>query len=161
MKKYIAGAFAILLLSCGSANYYIVRHAEKGLATTMTFDVPLSQPGNERAQALKEVLLHKKVQRIFSTNYIRTKATAQPLSEATGIRIEIYDPADSSFIKGLKNNVHGNVLIVGHSNTVDDIVNALTGKNVLQDLPDTQYGDLFIVTKRGKTYQYARSRFGL
>jgi hypothetical protein len=51
-------------------------------------------------------------------------------------------------------------LIVGHSNTVDDIVNKLTGQNLLQDLPNSQYGDLFIVKKKGNNYSFSKARFG-
>jgi hypothetical protein len=39
---------------------------------------------------------------------------------------------------------------VGHSNTVDDIVNALTGENKLKDLEDSEYNRLFVVRMRGK-----------
>lgn len=151
----------IVLLSCSATKYYIVRHAEKEIATTMTSDVPLSKKGEQQAQSLKDILLNKNIKQIFSTNYVRTRATAQPLSTAANIGIEIYNPADSTFVTGLKRLSRGNVLIVGHSNTVDDLVNALTGKNILQDLPDTQYGDLFIVTKRGKRHSYSKTRFGL
>ena len=42
----------------------------------------------------------------------------------------------------------GSILIVGHSNTVDDILNGLKGEKIIQDLPDSQYGDLFIVQKK-------------
>ena len=46
----------------------------------------------------------------------------------------------------------GNVLVVGHSNTVDDIVNGLMGISEFSDLPDTEYGSLFIVKKKGNKY---------
>lgn len=157
--------FALFLcfvcISCSTTNFYIVRHAEKEQATTMSSDVPLSETGMQRAAALKDVLLHEDIRRIYSTNYNRTISTAQPLSGATGLRIETYDPADSHFIEQLKNSKSGNILIVGHSNTVDDLVNGLTGKKLLQDLPDAQYGDLFIVSKQGKSYRYTKSKFGL
>jgi 2,3-bisphosphoglycerate-dependent phosphoglycerate mutase len=150
------------LLSCSTTRYYIVRHAEKESTTSMmSSDVPLSENGKRRAIALKDVLLPKKIKHIFSTNYSRTRATAQPLSAATGVAIQLYDTADSTFPATLKHIRKGNVLIVGHSNTVDNLVNALTGKALLQDLPDAQYGDLFIVTKRGRKYSYSKGQFGL
>lgn len=153
----------LLLLSASSCSstYYIVRHAEKEAPSqVMTSDVPLSAAGQERAEALKGVLQDKGIRRIYSTNYIRTRETARPLSGATGIAIETYDVKDAGFINLLKALEKGNTLIVGHSNTVDDLVNGLTGKQLLQDLPDTQYGDLFVVKKRGKNYRYEVKHFG-
>jgi broad specificity phosphatase PhoE len=121
----------------------------------MSSDVPLSSEGQRRAEALKTNLENKGITRIFSTNYIRTTSTARPLSESKGIRIETYNPGDTAFISRLKNIQKGKVLIVGHSNTVDDIVNKLTGQQLLTDLPDTSYGDMFIV--KGKKLK--RSKF--
>jgi len=161
MKACFVFLFVCVLFSCSTTRYYIVRHAEKETASTMSTDVPLSEAGKQRATALKEVLLHKKITHIFSTNFKRTVATAEPLATATNIPIERYDAADSSFITWLKQNTDGNTLIVGHSNTVDDLVNGLAGKKLLQDLPDTAYGDLFIVTKHGKRYSYSKEHFGL
>ena len=150
----------LLLCSCSTTKYYIVRHAEKETAAVMTSDVPLSENGKQRAIALKDALLYQKIRHIFSTNFKRTVGTAQPLSNAIGISIQHYDAADSGFISLLK-QVHGNTLVVGHSNTVDDLVNGLIGKKLLQDLADTAYGDLFIVTKHGKRYHFSKQRFGL
>lgn len=151
----------VLSASSCSSTYYIVRHAEKEApANVMTSDVPLSAEGRERAEALRGELQRQGIRRIYSTNYIRTRETAQPLSATTGISIETYDPKDTGFITRLRNIDKGNTLIVGHSNTVDDLVNGLTGKNLLQDLPDTQYGDLFVVKKKGKNYRYELKHFG-
>jgi hypothetical protein len=52
------------------------------------------------------------------------------------------------------------VLVVGHSNTVDDIVNGLMGVKTLSDLPETQYGDLFIVKRKKGRYSFEQGRFG-
>ncbi len=151
MKKIIIALISFLFVSCGTSNYYIVRHAEKeAQASNMSGDVPLSALGMERAEALKNTLLNKKIQNIFSTNTIRTKSTVKPISNASGIDIEIYDPRDTSFVTRLKNINKGNILVVGHSNAVDDIVNQFTGESLLQYLPDTAYGDLFITKKKGK-----------
>lgn len=149
----------LLLFSCSSTRYYIVRHAEKEAATTMTTDVPLSQAGAQRALALKELLQDRNIKNIYSTNYVRTKSTAAPLAQQLGLTPILYEASDTT-IAFLLQKIKKNTLVVGHSNTVDDIVNRLTGKQLLQDLPDTQYGDLFIVTRRGKKYFFERSQFG-
>jgi 2,3-bisphosphoglycerate-dependent phosphoglycerate mutase len=161
MKACFLFMLGCVLLSCTPTRYYIVRHAEKESATMMSADVPLSEEGRQRALALKETLLPKKITHIYSTKFNRTIATAEPLRAASNNEIKIYEPADTTFINQLKQLPKVNVLIVGHSNTVDDLVNGLTGKNLLQDLPETQYGDLFVVEKRGKKYRYSKARFGL
>ena len=104
MYKFIF-FIALVLLSCKTTSYYIVRHAEKETSTTngtMTSDVPLSNAGKQRAEALKELLQKENIKHVFSTNYIRTKSTAQPLVDAIHIPIQIYDPKVPQFISQLK-----------------------------------------------------------
>ena len=155
----------VLLLSCKTTTYYIVRHAEKESSTTMSgnamaSDVPLSEEGRQRAEALKDLLRGENIKYIFSTNYIRTKSTAQPLADALNVPIEIYDQKDTSFVNRLK-SLDGNALIVGHSNTVDDLVNELAGKKEISgDLPDSDYGDLFIVRKKRNQFSFEKKHFG-
>jgi 2,3-bisphosphoglycerate-dependent phosphoglycerate mutase len=161
MSKPILFIITLFLLSCKTATYYIVRHAEKETTNTMTSDVPLSDAGRQRAEALKELLQKENIKHIFSTNFIRTKSTAQPLANAISIPIEIYDPKDTNFISKLK-SLDGNILIVGHSNTVDDLVNELSGKKEVNgDLTDSEYGDLFIVRKKGNKITFEKKHFGL
>lgn len=165
MYKPIFFIAALFLLSCKATTYYVVRHAEKATATTMSntsmkSDVPLSEAGKQRAEVLKTLLQKEKIRHIFSTNYVRTKSTAQPLADAINVPIEIYDPKDSTFISKLK-SLDGNILIVGHSNTVDDLVNELSGKTEINgDLPDSAYGDLVVVRKKGNKITFERKHFG-
>ena len=71
----------------------------------------------------KEILKTKKIGYIFSTNTIRTRSTAEPVRAYFNLATEAYPPVpDSAFIARLK-SLKKNTLIVGHSNTVDDIVN--------------------------------------
>ena len=149
--KYFLPVLLLFIVSC-SHTYYIVRHAEKEAAgPNMSSDVPLSDKGKQRAEALKEILRNKKITYIFSTNTIRTKSTVQPTIDYFHLPIQTYGPIpDSAFISKLR-ALKKNALIVGHSNTVDDIVNMLCGKKeIAGDLPDTAYSKLFIVTMRGK-----------
>ncbi|MDB5197413.1 MAG: hypothetical protein JWP88_1784 [Flaviaesturariibacter sp.] len=151
----------IVTSSCSTTTYYVVRHAEKeAQGAGMSSDVPLSAAGTERAKALAGALHNKHIQYIYSTNTIRTKTTAQPLAETIGASVETYDPRDTAFVSYVKGRGKGAALIVGHSNTVDDIVNKFLGRKELSDLPDSQFGDLFIITRKGKNYTYSKSHFG-
>ena len=151
-----------LLVSCNRNTFYIVRHAEKATAEkNMSSDVPLTEAGQQRAIALKNLLAKKKIHYIFSTQTIRTTSTAKPFAELTGITIQPYSPKDTvdQFISRLKAIRKGSVLVVGHSNTVDDLVNKLMGQNLLTDLPDTEFDNLFIVKRKGKKYLFERQKY--
>jgi phosphohistidine phosphatase SixA len=167
MHKAIGVLTAIILLTACSHTYYIVRHAEKAVPSTggtmnTPDDPPLSEAGTKRAEALKEELKNKNITNIFSTKTIRTTATAEPLSKLTGITIQTYGPVpDSMFIQQLK-KIKANTLIVGHSNTVDDIVNGLAGENKFSDLSDSEYDNLFRVKYSrffGTKIKYLRKKY--
>jgi phosphohistidine phosphatase SixA len=127
----------------------------------MSKDPSLTEAGKERAEALKEILKTKKIGAIFSTNTIRTKSTAEPVSVHFNLAAETYAPLpDSAFIERLK-AVKKNTLVVGHSNTVDNIVNKLCGSiKIPGDLPETEYDNLFIVTKKGRRFSFENKKFG-
>ena len=153
-------AFTLIFSSCASTTYYIVRHAEKVPATTMSGDVPLSAAGQERALALAQLLKKEHIEHIYTTDFRRTRATIQPLADSLGIKPEIYDPRDTVFVDMLKKR-KGSILVAGHSNTVDDLVNQLAGKTYLPgDLPDTAYGDLFVLHHKGNEWKFSKRRFG-
>lgn len=156
MIKFLAFLSVLFLLSCKTTTYYISRHAEKG-GTSMATDPPLTSEGEKQALDLKDYLTGKNIKTIYSTNFIRTKATAQPTSLMVNVPLKIYAPSsNNALVDSLRKISKGNVLVVGHSNTVDDIANGLTGTNHMSDLADNEYGNLFIVKKRGNSYSFER-----
>lgn len=162
MKHIFIGLVICFTLFSCSSYYYVVRHAEKAAqGPNMSSDVPLTPEGQQRAVALREVLKSKQIKSVYSTNTIRTRSTAQPTADYFNLSVNVYGPRpDSSFIDLLRSQKE-NVLIVGHSNTVDDIVNMLCGeKKITGDLKDHQYDNLFIVSKKGKKYFYVPRKFG-
>lgn len=162
-------AFLIILItlvitSC-THTYYIVRHAEKaqansGVAMSSPNDPPLTEAGKQRAEKLKDLLKNKKIRYIFSTNFNRTLSTAKPLSDAIGVTTTIYDARkDSALIAQLK-TLKKNTLIVGHSNTIDDIVNRLCNeKKVPGDIEDAVYDNLFVVKYKGKKIYFEARKY--
>lgn len=167
--RLVAFLTVLLCLTACSRTYYVVRHAEKAVpspGTTMQTpnDPPLSEAGQQRAQALKEALKDKKIDAVYSTNTIRTKSTAEPLAQLKGLAIQTYGlMPDTAFIRLLK-GLKGNTLVIGHSNTVDNIVNGLTGTaSVPGDLQDSEYDNLFVVKYKrffGTKVTYERRKYG-
>ena len=165
MIRVILYSAIVFFASCSSVKYYVVRHAEKatpsdGIVMNTPNDPPLSSAGKVRAIELLEILKAEKIMNIFSTNTIRTTSTAQPLSDLRGLKIELYNSRDS-LVEKLKTIRKGNALIVGHSNTVDDIVNKLCGEiKVPKDLPDSEYDNLYMVKKKGKKIIFENKNYG-
>jgi broad specificity phosphatase PhoE len=67
---------------------------------------------------------------IYSTDYIRTKSTAQPISTQRGLEILKYNPKElNDFAKLLIGNKK-DVLVVGHSNTTGVLAGLLAGEEI-------------------------------
>lgn len=156
MQRVLPFFILVILLTGCSQKYYVVRHAEKAQETG---NPPLSEAGQERALALKDKLKDKKIGYIFTTNTIRTQQTAAPTAALFQLSIQSYGKIDSTLITRFK-ALNKNTLIVGHSNTVDELINGLTGESKLNDLPDQIYDRLFILTKKGKRLTLVESTYG-
>ena len=103
---------------------------------------------------------------IFSTNYKRTINTAKPLDEyLDNVHTVLYSPHKDSanaFIEKLKLIKKGNVLVVGHSNTIDDIANKLCGSTVVPgDLKDSEYDNLFKIKRKGDKFIFKGETYGV
>ena len=160
---------SLVLFSC-SNTIYVVRHAEKASGIDMasmkpSTDPPLTIEGEERALALKQILGSKNIKYIFSTNTLRTTSTAKPLKELyLGMPIQIYSSRPDSmntFIQRIKAIKKGDILIVGHSNTIDDIANKIAGSTVVPgDLDESIYDNLFILKRKGDKYVFTNGKYG-
>lgn len=144
---------ALMLAACATApvrhadavTFIVVRHAEKGSDDAR--NPSLSEAGQARAQRLAALLSDEPVNAAYATAYRRTYQTAQPAAADHFLRITTYDaqlPAPQ-FAEQLR-ELHkiGTVLVVGHSNTVPDIVGALSGRPVAA-LGDNEFDRLYRV----------------
>jgi broad specificity phosphatase PhoE len=149
----------------------VVRHAEKNEAATggqTTPATPLSQNGENRANALRDTLAAKSIKYVFTTNTVRTRSTGRPTAVASGADTLLYatptNDSTTKFIARIK-RIKKNVLIVGHSNTVNDIVNLLSNaQNVPADLQEHQFDNLFVIryTKFFSTkITFTRKKYGV
>jgi broad specificity phosphatase PhoE len=134
---------------------FVVRHAERadtasGAAPAMATDPDLSDAGRARAESLAAALKDAKITAIFVTPYKRTQQTAEPLAKALGIQPTAIDPKDAAGLIEKVKATTGNVLVVGHSNTVPDVLTRL-GIADAPKLADTDYDNLFLVIRGDKS----------
>lgn len=151
-KKFglLITVFAILtiLSSCSTTRYYIVRHAEKNNCDDCA-TCNLSNAGTLRAIALRDTMVKKSIDTIFTSQCLRTQLTAQPTATQLHKTLSKYTQLNS-FIENLKAFDNKNLLIVSHSPEIPMIVSALCGQQVTVN----EFNRMFIVTKTkflGKT----------
>jgi broad specificity phosphatase PhoE len=149
----------------GAARTVIVtRHAERADDGT-TRDPALDEAGERRARALADALAGAGVDAILTTQFLRTRGTAAPLAERLGISAQVVEAGGGTteHIAALRRVIlarpAGSVtLVVGHSNTVPLLVRDLTGSAAdrVPDMPESEYGTLYIITLSGDTAAAAR-----
>ncbi len=172
----LVGILAIAAISyfCffdSTTTVVIVRHAEKADASPNT---NLSVAGLARAQALVSVVDEVGVTAAYSTDLCRTAQTAQPAAQALGLSLFVQQTGSSAAGLGgctppiatttsalaaavgsaedlaghiLAQHRNQAVLVVGHSNTVPEIVAAL-GNGAFDPITITEpeFDGLFVVT---------------
>ncbi|MBS1792060.1 MAG: histidine phosphatase family protein [Acidobacteria bacterium] len=138
---------------------YLVRHAEKAAAPAA--DPPLTEAGTKRAEELARTLSKAGIKTICTSQFLRTKQTAEPLAKLLGITNTVIpvkmDTMNSralspQYLKDISDLVAssaGDVLIVGHSNTVPELIKVLGG-DIVPTIDDATYDDLFVVTVYAK-----------
>lgn len=132
--------------SLAGTTLLLVRHAEK--ANDGSENPPLTIQGMRRARLLRDMLVSSGIQAIYATRFTRNQQTVQPLADSLGIPVITYeaDPDPSRFISDILTQHRGQrVLICGHSNTVPNMLNFLTGENTYTELASTAYNHLFVV----------------
>jgi phosphohistidine phosphatase SixA len=126
---------------------YVVRHAEKVTTDLTNKDPLLTEKGQKRAFDLAKKLKKQKLSAIYCTDYQRIKLTAQPISEKQNITIQNYNPKNLKAFaeKVLQENKGKKVLIVGHSNTVLETIEAIGGKRPFASISDNEYDYFFSI----------------
>ncbi|HEX8467939.1 MAG TPA: phosphoglycerate mutase family protein [Allosphingosinicella sp.] len=125
-------------------SWYVVRHLQKAEGQ----DPALSAEGARNAERLATWFNKDRPAAIYVSTTRRARDTAAPLAARLGIAVKDYDPRDTPGLLARVKAEAGTVLIVGHSNTVPEIVARLGGSRPA-DLAETDYGDIFRVRRDG------------
>ena len=145
-----------LLSSFASAQraVFVVRHAEKASEANEP-SVPLSAAGSERARRLAALLREAGISAIYSTDTVRTRETAAPLSKILRLETRVYSangPDGKVDLAPLarrlaSENAGDVVLVVGHSNTIAPLLSALGAKEPVE-IAAEDYDNLFLLIPR-------------
>lgn len=146
----IAGIAGVMLI--GAANVelkktdvttiYLVRHTEKMSETER--DPELSEDGRDRAKSLARLLSDVDIAAAYATPFKRTRDTAAPLAAKHSVDVSQYRDERALVETILDKHAGKSVLVVGHANTVPQLL-----KHVGHDLGVQlleEYDNLFAIT---------------
>jgi 2,3-bisphosphoglycerate-dependent phosphoglycerate mutase len=163
MKIFISFLSGIFIFTFAASNLHaqhrnvtviLLRHAEKDLSEGVdSANPPLSEAGNLRAQRLVKIAEKYGVDAVYSTSYIRTKATVTPLARKGRHMILMYEPRNLNQMRDLiLSGKYKRILVVGHNNTTPALANLLIGEEKYKTLPESEYTKIFVIKiKRNKT----------
>lgn len=143
-------AAAALLAACATAApepvredaYYVMRHLQKAEGE----DPGLTEQGRSCAARLADELSGIGIRAVFASATRRAQETAAPLGARLGLTAQSYDPRDTASLVARVKAAPGSVLVVGHSNTVPEIVERLGGVRP-GDLTEDRYGEVWRVAR--------------
>ena len=156
MKRLLVTLFLIVAagIAKGQQAFVLVRHAEKATDSNEP-GVPLSEAGRARAERLAKMLRGAGVTAIYATDTDRARQTGEPLARALELEVRTYPSRDAAgklapqllLDRLKKDGVSGVVLVVGHQNTVPDLMAAL-GHAGSVEIGDKDFDDLFVVVPK-------------
>ena len=126
----------------------LVRHAEK--AATPPADPSLTSAGKKRAQELVRILGKSDVSAVFASEFKRTQQTAQPLAKHLSLTVKNIDAGNVEKLVStiLLSHTGKTVFVVGHSNTVPQIIQKLGAGKVLE-IGEEEFDNLYVVMRAG------------
>lgn len=145
MRKYVT-AFVLILVGVAAVpafaadTVYVMRHLQKATGE----DPPLTAEGSNNASLVALQLANAGIRGVFATATRRAAQTGEPLARAQGLTVTTYDPRNVPGLVEAVKSISGNVLVVGHSNTVPDLVAAFGGTKP-PPLTESDYGTIYVV----------------
>jgi broad specificity phosphatase PhoE len=164
MSKHVSWSLVVLGMMTSSLHaqraVILVRHAEKEAGTG---DVPLSSVGKKRAEALVRAMKDADIEAIYTTTWSRTKQTAEPLAKSLNLTPKIADvrePPAAFALRLQREFAEQTVLIVGHSDTVPALIDAIAKRKVGVTIGVGEFDNIFILLpKRDGSWSVVRARY--
>jgi phosphohistidine phosphatase SixA len=129
-------------------DFYVMRHlnTDPGVANAQ-----LNAAGRAQAERLAGLFTNRRPPAIILvTDTTRARQTAAPLAAALGLEPVVYDPRDYAGLVDLLIKSPNPALVVGHSNTVPEIVATLGGGRPLP-IGEAEFGTIYHVSGPRRT----------
>lgn len=142
MTLALLGAISALVTAAPNVGtIFVVRHAERAGPSADA----LSAVGQARASCLAATLRDAPIAAVIETQFVRTRQTAEPTAKQHHVApLSLKADDIAAIVAAARARSHsGDVLVVGHGDTVPGIVKALTGASIT--VPASSYDQLFIV----------------
>ena len=147
----ILAACSTLLPRSEEPSFYVMRHLHKAAGA----DPGLTEEGMRCADRLADLLARRGIGAVYASTTNRARDTAAPLAARLAIGVDEYDPRDTAGLVARVRAEPGSVLVVGHSNTVPDIVEGLGGARP-EALAEDRYGEVWRVSRASGTMAHSR-----
>lgn len=136
------------MMQAQATHVYVVRHAEKDISDKGNANPNLSEAGKQRAEKLLKELNKVNFSAAYSTPFHRTQQTAETIALLNKIEITPYDPRNiKSLVEEILSKYSGkNIIIVGHSNTILETLEAFGAKKPFDHIAEDDYANLFHLT---------------
>ncbi len=149
----------LLLAGCCSSTVttiVVVRHAERLNSTDAS---PLSPAGFQRARALRHALDSAGIQTVFVSDKLRSRQTADSLRIAHSLpQVQIPKDSISELVDSLRARSGQRLLVVGHSDTVPQIIAAFGIE--APPLSESEFDKMFVLTVRQRATRLLRLQYG-
>lgn len=141
-----APAAGSLVLDTTATTVLVVRHAEKN-PHPAGGDAGLNTKGLLRAKELARLTRDAGIAAVYASQYGRARMTAEPVAAARGDSVRTYDANRNDLLAARIRGEHAGatVLVVGHGDSVPELIEALTGERLLAD-EAVEYDRLYVLT---------------
>lgn len=142
----------------GVKTIIVVRHAEA--EHQPGGDPALTADGRTRAVELARVLVDTPLHAVYRTHYQRSRETAAQLPRKAGDKATVIEDVPATVAAARAVPWGTTSLVIGHSNTISDLLRGLTGTALPADEP-VLYDRIWIVTlARDGSTSLVRLRYG-
>jgi len=137
--------------SQSETTIYFIRHAEKADSSP---NPELSEEGIKRSVRWTKLFEKIHIDVFYTTLTRRTQMTCSTVATSKQKDILFYDHNKFTVQEIFAKHSGKIILVVGHSNTIPQQINAFLGEEIYQQIDENEFGNLYTVTVKGDRIEH-------